>query len=270
MREEEKNRSSQKFDFRKILRKKWVLPAIYLLSAAAILSGVLWYQSASNDESLSNEEEKSTDISFRDEPAVEVNAALENFKMPINDVASTKIVKKFYEDDGTPEEQEAALVFYNNTYQPNQGIDIASEDGKDFDVVASLSGTVLEAKEDPLFGYVIELEHEKGVVTRYLSLQSVEVEKGDEVKQGQVLGKAGENQFNTEDGIHVHFEVRKDDMAYNPEKWIEKSLSSFVDAQESEADTEESEEEQTEDGSSEDDNEESSNEPETSDDSIDS
>ena len=48
-------------------------------------------------------------------------------------------------------EQEAALVFYNNRYEPNKGIDIAVKDGKPFDVVASLSGNVTKIQEDSFY-----------------------------------------------------------------------------------------------------------------------
>ena len=37
----------------------------------------------------------------------------------------------------TEAEQEKALVFYNNTYSPNKGIDIAAKNGKEFNVAAA-------------------------------------------------------------------------------------------------------------------------------------
>ena len=50
--------------------------------------------------------------------------------MPAAANAEVVVQKKFYEDARTEAEQEKALVFYNNTYSPNKGIDILCEEWK--------------------------------------------------------------------------------------------------------------------------------------------
>ena len=80
----------------------------------------------------------------------------------------------------TEAEQEKALVFYNNTYSPNKGIDIAAKNGKEFNVVA-LSGTVTKAEKDSLLGYVVTVDSGNGVAVSYQSLGSVKVEKVQEL-----------------------------------------------------------------------------------------
>ncbi|WP_243387061.1 M23 family metallopeptidase [Bacillus kexueae] len=227
MREEEKKRTSQGSKFQQFFRKKWFFPAVYLLSAAVILTAVLWYQ-AVRDDVANDYEEGTEDLSYRDEPSVEVNRSVENVVMPAIDPDAVKVVTYFYDYNASSEEQEAALVLYDNTYHPNQGIDLAREDGEAFEVVASLSGTVTKAEKDPLLGYVIEIEHDDSVKTIYQSLASVEVEAGDKVEQGDVLGKAGQNQFNKEAGVHAHFEIRKDGKAYNPLNYMEKPMTSIA------------------------------------------
>jgi len=241
MREEEKKRNSQASKFQQFFRKKWVFPAIYLVSAAVILTAVLWYQAVRNDvtDQLTNEEE-TNDISYRDEPFVEVNRSVENFKMPAIDSDAVQVVTKFYDFEASPEDQEAALVLYDNTYHPNRGIDIAREDGQSFEVVASLSGTVTKAMKDPLLGHVVEIEHDDNVVTVYQSLTDLQVKEGDKVEQGQVIGKAGQNQFNKEAGVHAHFEIRKDGKAYNPLNYMEKPMTSLSENTATEEATEES------------------------------
>lgn len=232
MREEEKNRSSQG-SFKRLLKKRWVFPAIYIASAAIILTGVLWYQSASNNAGSDNYNYNSTDVpgkSFNDQPAVEVNRSMENFAMPVADPDAVVIQKQFYDFDGKKEEQEAALVFYNNTYHPNTGIDITAKDGKTFEVLAALSGTVTKVEEDSLLGNVIEIEHDKGIVTQYQSVKDYTVEVGDEVEQGQALAMAGQSDYNKEAGVHVHFEIRKDSIPVNPIDYFNKPLNSLVDA----------------------------------------
>ncbi len=228
MREEEKKQPSQKF-----FKKRWVYPAIYLASAAIIITAILWYQSAGTDiaeepNEYGYEDDVPTSDQF-DRPAVEVNRSLENIAMPVSNPEEAIIEKGFYDETASTQEQEAALVFYNNTYQPNTGLDI-SMDGKEFDVVASLSGTVTKVQEDSLLGNVIEVEHDQGVVTRYSSVKDFAVQVGDSVEQGQTLAQANKSLLNEEAGVHVHFEIRKDNVAVNPIDYVNKSLASLKDA----------------------------------------
>lgn len=237
MREEEKKRTSQNTKFQQFFRKRWVFPAIYLMSAAVILTAVLWYQSISNNvaEDLQTEQGENA---IQDPEAVEVNSLKENFAMPALDPEAVNVVKKFYDPNASTEEQEAALVFYNNTYRMNKGIDIAREDQKEFDVVASLSGTVTKAEKDPILGYVVEIEHENDVVTVYQSLAEASVQAGDKVEQNELIGKAGKNLFNEEDGIHVHFEIRQNGTAINPLTYMDKPVTSIEEAAQEKANEE--------------------------------
>lgn len=229
MREEEKKRSSLRSSFKRLMksiktRKRWVYPAIYIASAAIILSAVLWFQSNGNDPEKFDYD--ATDITGKKhgEPALEVNRALETFSMPVTEPDSVVIQKQFYDYDGKKEDQEAALVFYNNTYHPNTGIDITMENGKSFDVIAAMSGTVTNVLEDALLGNVIEIEHDKGIVTQYQSVTDIDVKMGDKVKKGQAIAKAGKSLYNEEAGTHVHFEIRKDSTPVNPLDYFDKSL----------------------------------------------
>ncbi|ADE72120.1 MULTISPECIES: M23 family metallopeptidase [Priestia] len=227
MREEEKKRTSPKSKVQKLVRKRWVFPAIYLASAAIILTAVLWFQANGNDISKEDKSGYSQDgTAYRDD-AVEVNASLENLKMPVASEASAIVKKPFYDDQASEKQQEEALVFYNNTYHPNTGVDLAVKGDKSFDVVAAASGTVTKATKDPLLGYVVEIDHKDGLVTQYQSLEKADVEVGDIVKQGQTIAKAGKSLYNQEAKTHVHFEVRKDGVAINPSSYFGKSVSSI-------------------------------------------
>ncbi|WP_102348264.1 M23 family metallopeptidase [Bacillus sp. Marseille-P3661] len=235
MREEEKL-TSQGSKWRKVLRKRWVLPAVYIGSAAILLTGVLWFQAATNNDVADENQENVTDSAeyAQYEDAVPVNAQEENFKMPVVDENAVTIKKQFYDNDASSEEQEAALVFYNNTYYPSTGIDIAMESGESFDVVASLSGTVVRAENDSLLGNVVEIEHEDGIATFYQSLGEVHVEAGAFVDQGEVIGTAGSSVYNKDAGTHVHFEIRQNNEPVNPIEFFNKPLSSIKEAAETE------------------------------------
>ncbi|WP_338778842.1 M23 family metallopeptidase [Metabacillus sp. FJAT-52054] len=227
MREEEKNRTSQQSKVQQFFRKRWVFPAIYLVSAALILTSVLWYQATRDMNPVGEQPGKPQTEKGQD--AAEVAKPVENITTPALDKEEIQVVKKFYDSKSSKEEQEAALVSYNNTYSPNQGIDLAKMDGKEFDVTASLSGTVLRAEKDPILGYVVEIQHEDSVTTVYQSLASVAVEEGDTVAQHAVIGKAGKNLLNEKNGVHVHFEIRKDGKALNPANLLDKPATAISD-----------------------------------------
>lgn len=232
MREEEKKRSSQDSRLKRFFKKRWVFPAIYIASAAIILTAVLWYQNYSKDNNKEKFDYEATDIADKKtkEPAVEVNRSMENFVMPVTNPDTVEIDKQFYDMDGKKEEQEKAFVVYNNTYYPSTGIDIKAKDGKTFNVTAALSGTVTSVKEDTLLGNVIEIEHDEGIISQYQSITDIEVKEGDQVEQGQVLAKAGESQFNEKAGLHVHFEIRKDSIPVNPLDYFNKPFSALKEA----------------------------------------
>ncbi|MDC3411805.1 M23 family metallopeptidase [Terrihalobacillus insolitus] len=232
MREENKNVS--KNGWKRIFGKKWFFPAVYLTLAALLLTGVLWYQNLGNQVPEASEDSQtelgSDSITRSPIEGKESKPVLEQqevVKMPVAADAQTKIVTKFYDRGGDAKDQEQALVLYNNKYYQSTGIDIASEDGKGFDVTASLSGTVSEVKEDPLLGNIIKISHNNDVSTYYASLGDVLVEEGAKVEQGDVIGTAGQNLYGQASDVHVHFEIRKGDTAVNPEDYFNQSVSAL-------------------------------------------
>jgi stage II sporulation protein Q len=218
-------RDGEKKQSRKVVRlfqKRWVFPTVYIVCAAVILTAALWFQ-MTNDKK--DPKKPSAPYSQQDTPTVPVTNTSEVVKLPAAKTDQVQVKKKFYEDKGTAKEQEEALVFYNNTYSANTGIDIAAKDGKTFDVAAAISGTVTKAEKDSLLGYVVTVDSGNGITTFYQSLDGVQVEVGDTVAQGEIIGKAGLSEVNKEAGYHVHFELRKDGTAVNPEKFFEKKVS---------------------------------------------
>ncbi|WP_316570529.1 M23 family metallopeptidase [Neobacillus sp. YIM B06451] len=225
MREEEKKQSSR--GFKRFLKKSWVVPAVYIASAAIILTGVLWYQMSGDSAEKYNYKTTENAKKKFNEPALEVNKSLENFAMPVANKENAVIQKKFYDNSADPKEQQEALVVHNNIYVPNTGLNLAMKDGSGFDVTASLSGTVTRVEEDSLLGNVIEIQHDKGIVTQYQSVKDIKVKVGEQVDKGQVLAAAGQSQVNQKGGTHVHFEIRKDGVAVNPADYFDKPLSSL-------------------------------------------
>ena len=160
---------------------------------------------------------------FEDVPVVSVetkdknNQESEVLKKPVND--DVKVSKGFYDNSLSDEELENALVYFEGVYRPNDGIDY-TKDNEDFEVYASASGTVVRKENDSLLGWIVTIEHQNGLQTVYQSLDDIKVEKGDQVKQGDLIGKAGNNVYQSSLKKHVHFIVSINDQTVNPNKYF--------------------------------------------------
>lgn len=251
--------SASKNNWSRIFKKKWFFPAVYLVVAALLLTIVVWYQSVDNQIKDVQEEPGVSDDympNLHDEDVESVIDQQEVIKMPIADDDQAEIVTKFYDYDADQEDQENALVRFNNMFYQSTGVDIASADGEPFDVKASLSGTVTEVKEDPILGNVVSIEHQNGVETYYASLGEVDVKAGSKVKQGDTIGIAGKNLFGKDNGTHVHFEIRKDGKEVNPEAFFNQPVSKLDELNgETEESTVDSDDEQTQEEEEQEDNE---------------
>ena len=85
----------------------------------------------------------------------------------------------------------------------HRGIDIRAAYGQD--VPSAAAGRVVSAGTEGGYGQTVVVEHAGGVRTRYAHLSTTLVAPGDEVREGQVVGRAGHSGRAT--GTHLHFEV---------------------------------------------------------------
>ena len=86
-------------------------------------------------------------------------------------------------------------------------------------VRAAEVGTVVFSAWNGGYGKVIELQHDAHWATRYGHLDVLLVRPGTVVKKGQVIGLSGNTGMST--GPHVHFELRRDGDALDPEYFLE-------------------------------------------------
>lgn len=98
----------------------------------------------------------------------------------------------------------------------HHGVDIAGKAGSD--VVAVASGVVTEARKKSGFGYIVEITHADGYVTRYGHNSKVLVGEGDLVSKGDVIALMGSSGKST--GPHVHFEIARQGKSLNPKKYL--------------------------------------------------
>ncbi|MCS6987831.1 MAG: M23 family metallopeptidase [Sphingomonadaceae bacterium] len=94
----------------------------------------------------------------------------------------------------------------------HQGVDFAAPTGTP--VVASAAGRVTLAGWSGGYGQVVEVDHGRGLKTRYAHLSRIDVRPGQAVGQGQRIGAVGSTGLST--GPHLHYEVWRDGRAVNP------------------------------------------------------
>ena len=159
---------------------------------------------------LTQPEEITQVVSQKVEPVQTTLEKKEEVICPVSE--DVEIVRYFYEVDG--EHNQEALDYFEGVYRQSLGIDYGSE--KTFDVLASLSGTVEDVKKDAILGLCVTIQCDEGISLIYQSLANVQLEEGQTVRQGDVLGQSGYNVYEAELGNHVHFTIEKDNEPINP------------------------------------------------------
>lgn len=102
---------------------------------------------------------------------------------------------------------------FNHRAAMHPGIDLSGSYGTP--IYATADGTVLRAGwNSGGYGNLVELDHGRGITTRYGHMSAILVSAGQHVTRGQQVGRMGSTGRST--GNHLHYEVRIDGRAVNP------------------------------------------------------
>ena len=107
-----------------------------------------------------------------------------------------EIAKNYYDYKADADTQKKALLYYEDTYLQNSGVEYKGSDN--FDVVSILNGTVISIKNDT---------------------------ENQEIKQGDIIGKSGTNNISKSLGDHLHFELIINGQNVNPEEYYNKNIN---------------------------------------------
>lgn len=107
--------------------------------------------------------------------------------------------------------------FSGGQWYLHNGIDISTFRTGD-QVLATASGRVASQGYDPGLGLFVILQHSHGFYTRYGHLQSIRVQKGQLVEQGQTIGILGNSGKST--GPHLHYEVHLGTSVIDPLRFL--------------------------------------------------
>lgn len=203
--------------------KGWVLPSLYGCFFIGVFLVTLGVSNVLMDKrENSNDKEDITYVSesIIDDDIQVVDQVETVLKPYISD--KVKVSKYYYDYKADEETQEKSLIYHDNTYMQNSGIDYTSEE--QFDVISILNGTVTNVKDDELLGKCVEIKHDNNYTSVYQSLSEVNVKKGDTVMKGQLIGKSGENTLDKDMGNHLHFELYIKGQVVDPLQYVDKEL----------------------------------------------
>lgn len=144
------------------------------------------------------------------EPEPEIQEDDEGFMIPV----TGEILNKFSGNE----------LVYSETlkeYRVHKGIDIKAPILSQ--VYATANGVIESVNKDSLMGISVIIDHQNGFKSVYSNLSSPDmVQKGQNVKKGQIVSGVGDTAL-IETGIeaHLHFELIKDSVQVDPEKYFE-------------------------------------------------
>ena len=101
---------------------------------------------------------------------------------------------------------------FRGTAAMHAGVDIPGPTGTP--IYATADGVISHAGRRGGYGNLVEINHGKGIATRYGHLSRIMVADSTRVVRGQLIGLMGSTGRST--GPHLHYEVRMDGHAVNP------------------------------------------------------
>lgn len=203
--------------------KGFVLPTLYMLITISIFTSIVLLGSSLNfkeeDYTYGTDalKDKVESVIVEDEIA---SAIIES---PVDsDKASISI--HFYDKDDTEEKQKESLIYYENTYLPNTGVLYTADEV--FDVKTVFAGKVTEILDDEFFGKYVVVEHTKNLRTYYYGLEEIEVQVGDELTSGAVLGVSKVNEIMNNKKSFL-LEVYYNNELINPETLVGTKITDY-------------------------------------------
>lgn len=207
---------------KKLYLKPFVIPVVYSLLVIGLLASV--FVSIESGHKEDNNTYVSGTILDENIPVISTKNPDIVVGKPYNQENIT-IGRDYYDYQATEEEQKNSIIYHEGIYLQNTGIDYTSSEV--FDVISILDGEVTEVTEEELLGKSVTIRHNNDTISVYQSLSEVSVNKGDTVKQGQVIGKSGNCSLDSTLGNRLHFELSIGGSLVDPENYYGQKISAL-------------------------------------------
>ena len=204
--------------------KPFVFPVLYVCLIFTLVIGLYFTNSALKTDVNNSLEDVNYVSNVILDNTIPVASTDSSFSNPYN-IENVKIARYYYNLEDDVDRQKESIVYYDNTYMPNTGIDYTNEEK--FEVVSIMDGTVIDIKEDEMLGKIVEIRHDKNIISSYAGLSEIAVQKGEQVSIGSKIGISGTSKINENFGNHIHLEIYQNGVNVDPLKIIGKKLSDF-------------------------------------------
>lgn len=216
--------------------KKLFVPGVYLIAVISVIA-CIWLTISSISKYLAEKRDFTYSVNgLIDDNSVPVQGEENN--NPDGNSTNLSIIRPyksegvtigryFYDFEAEEKNQENAIIYYENTYMQNSGVDYISENA--FDVLSVMNGKVLSVETDEVLGNIVKIEHDKEFVTVYQGIEKSELKVGDTVTQGQIIGKSGTSKVNSNYTTSLHFEVYHKGSLMDPENFYSLKLDELND-----------------------------------------
>ncbi|MCX9156212.1 M23 family metallopeptidase [Niveibacterium sp. 24ML] len=160
------------------------------------------------------------------DPLAELDAALARVEGRLNEIgeatAQRNLAHMMFPSRLPVEGAEIGSAFgnrmdpFNRRLAFHAGLDFTVDPGTP--IRASAGGIVAFAGWNHDFGWVVELDHGNGLMTRYAHASKLLVKTGNVVAPGQEIARVGSSGRST--GAHLHFEVMRDGQYVDPADYL--------------------------------------------------
>ena len=202
---------------------KIIIPSIYVgvigvmvVSCLLVVSGVKNFLNERKDYDYTLDK-----VFIKDTIPVSKNENNMIIKPYTND--KVKVYSYFYDFEGDTKKQLDSLIYYENTYMQNNGVDYSNDE--EFDVVSILDGEVISIEDNAIYGKVVTIKHNDNLKSVYSNVKNVLVNVGYKISQGEIFASSETYKVDTKVKSLLHFEVYYKDNAIDPENLYTMSVS---------------------------------------------
>ena len=202
---------------------KIIIPSIYVgvigvmvVSCLLVVSGVKNFLNERKDYDYTLDK-----VFIKDTIPVSKNENNMIIKPYTND--KVKVYSYFYDFEGDAKKQLDSLIYYENTYMQNNGVDYSNDE--EFDVVSILDGEVISIEDNAIYGKVVTIKHNDNLKSIYSNVKNVLVNVGYKISQGEIFASSDTYKVDTKVKSLLHFEVYYKDNAIDPENLYTMSVS---------------------------------------------
>lgn len=202
---------------------KIIIPSIYVgvigvmvVSCLLVVSGVKNFLNERKDYDYTLDK-----VFIKDTIPVSKNENNMIIKPYTND--KVKVYSYFYDFEGDTKKQLDSLIYYENTYMQNNGVDYSNDE--EFDVVSILDGEVVSIEDNAIYGKVVTIKHNDNLKSVYSNVKNVLVNVGYKISQGEIFASSDAYKVDTKVKSLLHFEVYYKDNAIDPENLYTMSVS---------------------------------------------